>query len=197
MKRFAPAAARNREPIAAVLARELPEEGLVLEVASGTGEHAVHFAQTWPGLRWQPTDPDADALASIAAWRDQAGLPNLLPPMQLDAAARDWPIARAEALVCINMIHISPVAATHGLFAGAERVLPSGAPLALYGPYIEQDVPTAQSNLVFDADLKARNPLWGLRDLAWVDEIAAGHGFARSRRVDMPANNLVVVYRRA
>jgi len=99
--------------------------------------------------------------------------------------------------VCINMIHISPVAATHGLFAGAERVLPSGAPLALYGPYIEQDVPTAQSNLVFDADLKARNPLWGLRDLAWVDEIAAGHGFARSRRVDMPANNLVVVYRRA
>lgn len=197
MKRRASAASRNRDPIAAVLAGELPDTGLVLELASGTGEHAVHFAQAWPGLQWQPTDPDADALGSIAAWRDDASLPNLLPPLRLDAAEPIWPVARADALVCINMIHISPVEATHGLFAGAGRILPPGAPLALYGPYLEQDVSTAESNLAFDAELKARNPLWGLRDLAWVDAIAAQHGFARTRRVEMPANNLVVVYRRA
>lgn len=196
MKRHAPATDRNREPIAAVLTEHLPQAGTVLEVAAGTGEHAVHFARCWPNLQWQPTDPDADALASIAAWRDGAGLPNLLLPQQLDAAAPHWPVDTADALVCINMIHISPVAATRGLFAGAERVLPMGAPLVLYGPYLEADVPTAQGNLAFDADLKARNPEWGLRDLAWVDSIAASHGFTRTHRVAMPANNLTVVYRR-
>jgi len=196
MKRRAPAASRNREPIAAVLAGELPEAGLVLELASGTGEHAVHFAQAWPGLRWQPSDPDADARASIAAWRDDAGLANLLPPIRIDTAESDWPVTRADAMVCINMIHISPTASTHGLFAGAQRILPVGTPLALYGPFLEQDVPTADSNLAFDADLKARNPLWGLRDLGWVDDIAGRHGLVRTRRIEMPANNLVVIYRR-
>ena len=197
MKRHAPATARNREPIAAVLTEELPPSGTVLEVAAGTGEHAIHFARCWPWLQWQPTDPDADALASIAEWREEAGLPNLLPPLQLDAAAPHWPIAAADALVCINMIHISPVASTVGLFAGAARLLPVGAPLVLYGPYLEADVPTAAGNLAFDADLKARNADWGLHDLAWVDGIAASHGFHRTRRVTVPANNLTVVYRRA
>jgi hypothetical protein len=126
MKRHAPATARNREPIAAVLAEELPEAGLALEVASGTGEHAVHFARTFPGLQWQPSDPDPAARESIAAWREEAGPANLLPPLALDAASPDWPIARADAVLCINMIHISPVAATEGLVAGAARLLAPG-----------------------------------------------------------------------
>ncbi|MGC1271993.1 MAG: DUF938 domain-containing protein [Croceibacterium sp.] len=196
MKRHAPATDRNRDPIAAVLTEHLPPNGMVLEVAAGTGEHAVHFARCWPWLQWQPTDPDAGALASIAAWRGEAGLPNLLPPLQLDAAASQWPVQAADALVCINMIHISPIGSTLGLFAGAGRILPMGAPLVLYGPYLEADVTTAAGNLAFDADLKARNPEWGLRDLAWVDGVAASHGFSRTHRVAMPANNLTVVYRR-
>lgn len=196
MKRHAPAAGRNREPIAAVLTEELPAEGLVLEIASGTGEHAVHFARTFPRLAWQPSDPDADSRASIAAWREEAGLANLLAPLALDAAAPPWPIARADAVLCINMVHISPVSATAGLLAGAAGLLAAGAPLVLYGPYLEAEVETAPSNLVFDADLKARNPAWGLRSVEWLDALAAGHGFARTRRVAMPANNLTLVYRR-
>lgn len=196
MKRHAPATERNRDPIAAVLTDHLPQAGLVLEVAAGTGEHAIHFARCWPGLQWQPTDPDETALSSIAAWRDEAGLRNLLPPLQLDAAAPQWPVQAADALVCINMIHISPIASTTGLFAGARRILPQGALLALYGPFLEADVPTAAGNLAFDADLKARNPAWGLRDLAWVDGIAASQGFTRTHRLAMPANNLTVIYRR-
>jgi hypothetical protein len=196
MKRHAPAAGRNREPIAAVLTEELPAAGLVLEVASGTGEHAVHFARTFPALDWQPSDPDADARTSIAAWRAEAGLPNLLTPLALDAAAPPWPVERADAVLCINMVHISPVAATEGLLAGAAGLLASGAPLVLYGPYLEATIETAPSNLAFDADLRARNPEWGLRSVDWLDRLAARYGFARTRRVAMPANNLVLVYRR-
>ncbi len=196
MKGHAPAAQRNRDPIAAVLAEELPAEGLVLEVASGTGEHAVHFARALPALRWQPSDADADALASIEAWRAEAALPNLLPPLRLDAARADWPVARADALLCINMVHISPVEAVLGLLAGAGRVLAAGAPLVLYGPYLEPGVRTAPSNLAFDRSLKERDPRWGLRNIAWMDDIAAGAGFARSRRAAMPANNLLLVYRK-
>jgi hypothetical protein len=196
VKRVAPAAGRNREPIAAVLAEELPATGIVLEVASGTGEHAVHFARTFPALEWQPTDPDADARASIAAWRDEERLANLREPIELDASAPRWPIARADAVLCINMVHISPVEATEGLVAGAGHVLGPGAPLILYGPYLEEAVETAASNLEFDASLGSRNPAWGLRSVEWLDGVAARHGFARTRRVAMPANNLTLVYRR-
>lgn len=196
MKRFAPAVERNREPIAAVLTEELPAEGVVLEVASGTGEHAVHFARTYPHLTWQPSDPDPEALASIAAWRAEEGLANLREPLLLDAAAADWPVAAADAVLCINMIHISPLAATEGLLAGAAGLLAPGAPLIVYGPYLEAEVETAPSNLEFDAWLKRRDPAFGLRSIEWLDERAAAHGFARTRRVAMPANNLTLVYRR-
>lgn len=197
MKRHAPAVERNREPITAVLTEELPAEGLVLEVASGTGEHAVHFARTYPRLSWQPSDPEEESLASIAAWREEAGLANLLAPIALDAAAPPWPVARADAVLCINMIHISPLEATEGLLAGAAALLAPGAPLILYGPYLEAAVATAPSNLEFDAWLKRRDPRFGLRSAEWLDARAAAHGFARTRRVAMPANNLTLVYRRS
>ncbi len=197
MKRHAPAVERNREPITAVLTEELPAEGLVLEVASGTGEHAVHFARTYPRLAWQPSDPDPEALASIAAWRAEEGLANVREPVLLDAAAADWPVAAADAVLCINMIHISPLAATEGLLAGAAALLAPGAPLIVYGPYLEAAVETAPSNLEFDAWLKRRDPAFGLRSAEWLDERAGAHGFARTRRVAMPANNLTLVYRRS
>ena len=196
MKRHAPATDRNREPIAAVLTEELPATGLVLEVASGTGEHAVHFARTFPDLQWQPSDPDLAARDSIATWRADEGLANLLPPIVLDAASPEWPVDRADAVLCINMAHISPVAATEGLVASAARLLPPGAPLILYGPWLEDDVATAPSNLEFDASLKARCGEWGLRRLEWLDALAGAAGFHRTRRVAMPANNLTLVYRK-
>ena len=196
MKQSAPAAARNREAIARVLAQQLPAAGLVLEIASGTGEHAVHFAAGFPQLQWQPSDPDPAARASIASWQEEAGLANLRAPLALDAASDAWPIAAADALLCINMIHISPWAAGEGLFAGAARILPAGAPLVLYGPYLEDTVETAPSNLAFDQWLKARDPAYGIRRIEDVDALAAGCGFARSSRVDMPANNLTLTYRK-
>ncbi|AKH42011.1 hypothetical protein FHS61_002456 [Altererythrobacter atlanticus] len=196
MKRSAPAALRNRGPIADILAEELPARGRVLEVASGTGEHAIFLAERFPGLEWQPSDPDAEALSSIEAWRVETGLVNLHPPLTIDAASEDWPIDRAVAMLCINMIHISPPAATIGLMRAAGKLLPEGAPLILYGPYIEDDVETVQSNLDFDASLKQRNPQWGLRNIKWVDGLAAENGLARTRRVAMPANNLLLIYRR-
>lgn len=196
MKRKAPATSRNRDPIAEVLRDQLPDSGLVLEIASGTGEHAVHFARQFPHLDWQPTDPDPDALESIAAWRIDSGLANLRDPVELDAGAGEWPVDAADAIVCINMVHISPWTATEGLFAGASRLLGAAAPLVLYGPYIEADVETAASNVAFDASLKQRNPAWGLRELAVVDRLAASCGFVRTGRVEMPANNLTLIYRR-
>lgn len=195
-RRRAPATARNRDAIAAILDAALPRSGLVLEVASGSGEHAVHFAGRYPHLDWQPSDPDPAALASIAAWRGDAGLPNLRPPILLDAAARPWPIGPVDAVLCVNMVHISPWTATVGLFAEGTRLLPTGAPLILYGPYVEDNVETAPSNLAFDRSLKDRNPEWGLRTLAAVDGVAAQFGFARTRRIEMPANNLTLVYHR-
>jgi SAM-dependent methyltransferase len=190
------AVARNRDPILAVLRRVLPRAGTVLEIASGTGEHAVHFAAALPDLEWQPTDIDAIARASIAAHRDAARLPNLRPPLALDVTADEWPLPRADALVAINMIHIAPWPATEGLMAGAARLLPPGGILYLYGPYREAGVPTAPSNVAFDASLRARDPRWGLRDLAEVLALAAAHGFELVERVAMPANNLSVVLRR-
>jgi len=196
MKQHAPATLRNREPLAEVLGAQLPETGLVLEVASGTGEHAAYFARRFPALVWQPSDPDAQSLASIRAWCEEEGLANLLAPLALDAASGHWPVERADAILCVNMVHISPWDATRGLFAGAARMLARGAPLILYGPYWEADVETAPSNLAFDESLKARNPQWGLRDLAAMDRLGDETGFARTRRVAMPANNLTLVYRR-
>lgn len=198
-RQHAPATLRNREPIRQVLARELPASGTVLEVAAGTGEHAVFFAGAFPALAWQPTDPSDEALASIADYRADYAGSNLAAPLRLDAAQPDsWPVSEADAVVCINMVHISPWEATLGLFAGAVRVLgKSGGPLVLYGPYIEQGVETAPSNLQFDASLKARNPLWGLREAEALDALAAQHGMARSARYALPANNIILVYRAA
>ncbi|ALG62300.1 SAM-dependent methyltransferase [Citromicrobium sp. JL31] len=196
-KRESPAAQRNREPIADVLADVLPERGMVLEMASGTGEHVVHFAKRFAHLDWYPSDPDAEARASIAAHVAQARLANVMPPLALDAAASEWPLDAADAILCINMVHISPWQATEGLFAGAARLLPPmDGPLILYGPYLEREVETAPSNLAFDESLKARDPRWGLRDLAEVDALAKRHGFTRTLRVAMPANNLILVYRK-
>ena len=195
-RRFAPATLRNREPIAAVLADWLPPRGLVLEIASGTGEHALHFAARFAGIDWQPSDPDPAALMSIAAWRADAGLANLREPLRIDAASRDWPIDRADAVVAINMVHISAWAATLGLLDGAARLLPPGAPLILYGPYLEGGVETAASNLAFDAGLRATDPAWGLRSVEDIASEAAARGLALCERRAMPANNLMLLLRR-
>jgi hypothetical protein len=195
-RRSAPHVARNAEPIAQVLREVLPPRGLVLEVASGTGEHVLHFARAFPTLTWQPSDPGPLALRSIAAWREAAGLANLRPPVPLDAAAAGWPIAAADALLCINMVHISPWAATEGLMRGAGRVLAAGAPLVLYGAYRRRDAPTAPSNEAFDRSLRARDPQWGLRDLEAVQAEAERNGLALERLWEMPANNLIVAFRR-
>jgi len=192
MRRHAPATKRNREPIAEVLAEVLPAQGLVLEIASGTGEHVAAFAERFPGLSWQPSDPDAESRDSIDDWC--AGLPNVVPALEIDAAAPDWPIALADAILCINMVHISPWAATLGLMVGAARLLEPGAPLILYGPYRRQGVPTAASNEQFELWLKEKSPDYGLR---YVEDVsAAANGFDLARIVEMPANNLILVYRR-
>ena len=195
-RQTAPATLRNREPILGILREELPESGLVLEVASGTGEHAVHFAKALPSLTWQPTDPSPEAIASIAAWRDGEGPENLLAPLELDAAGEDWPVTRADAIVCINMVHISPWEATEGLMRGAGRFLASRAPLVLYGPYRRAGHPLEPSNAAFDESLKARDPRWGLRELETVGECAEANGLVLSRVVEMPANNQTVIFRK-
>jgi len=192
----APAALRNREPIAEVLADWLPASGLVLEIASGTGEHAVYFAERFPALEWQPSDIHSDALASIAAWRETAALPNLLPPVAVDASAADWPIGRADAVLSINMLHISPWASAIGLVAGAERLLVSGAPLILYGPWLKDDIETAPSNWDFDADLKRRDPAWGVRRVEDFAAEAEPRGFTLHAVRPMPANNLMMLWRK-
>ncbi len=197
MKQHAPATLRNREPIAEVLARELPAGGTVLEIAAGTGEHAVFFAEAFPALHWQPSDPSPEALASIAAYRADYSGSNLAAPLLLDASMPEtWPVTEADAIVCINMVHISPWEATIGLFAGAARLLAaSGGPLILYGPYLEADVETAPSNLDFDASLKARDSRWGLRNTAEIDRLAARYALADRARYALPANNIMLVYR--
>ena len=155
-RRSAPAALRNRAPIAEVLQQWLPDSGLVLEIASGTGEHAVYFAERFPALEWQPSDIHPAALDSIRAWREAAALPNLRAPVAIDASASDWPIDAADAVLSVNMVHISPWSAALGLLRGAAKVLPTGGPLILYGPWLQDEVVTAPSNLAFDADLKRR-----------------------------------------
>ena len=196
MKRHAPATARNSGPLSDVLAKELPATGLVLEVASGSGEHAVFMAQRFSALQWQPSDVDTEALRSVDAWAADARLDNLRPAVALDAAQGEWPIAHADAVLCVNMVHISPWSATEGLFAGAASILARGSPLVLYGPYLETDIDTAPSNLAFDESLRSRDPAWGLRPVPQLDRLARETGFARSARHGMPANNIVLVYRR-
>jgi SAM-dependent methyltransferase len=196
VKLSSPATARNREPIAAVLREVLPERGLVLEVASGAGEHAAFFARLFPHIIWQPSDPQPQALGSIHAHVAEAGLPNLREPLALDAAGETWPVERPDALVCINMVHISPWGATVGLMSAAGRLLESGGPLILYGPYRRDGVPTAASNEAFDRSLKERNAEWGLRRLEDVAAEADLAGLALERVVEMPANNLILVFRK-
>jgi len=195
-RRFAPAVARNKAPITDVLVRHLPPTGLVLEIASGSGEHALHFAAQFPALNFQPSDPDAAALASIAAWREETRLPNFLPPLMLDVMADAWPIQRADAVLCINMIHIAPWEATAALLQGAARILPPGAMLFLYGPFKQGGHHTAPSNAEFDASLRVQDMRWGVRDLEAVAEIARAAGFAAPVVEAMPANNLSLILRR-
>lgn len=195
-RRSAAHVARNAEPIADVLRGILPDAGMVLEIASGSGEHALHFARAFPRLRFQPTDPDPAALASIEAWRAGEGPPNLLAPLPLDAASDDWPVDRADAILCINMVHISPWAATEGLMRGAGRLLAPGAPLYLYGAYRRDGVPTAPSNEAFDGWLKAQDERWGVRRLEDVVAEADRNGLVLDAVIEMPANNLSVVFRR-
>ena len=191
VKRQAPAAARNVGPIGDVLAEWLPERGLVLEIASGTGEHALAFARRFHGLDWQPSDPDPQALASIAAWAEE-GPPNLRPPLQLDVCADRWPVDSADAILCVNMVHIAPWQAALGLLDGAARLLGEGAPLILYGPWLQVDVPTAPSNQAFDISLRDRDPRWGLRLVEDFAAEADERGFRLRERRAMPSNNLML-----
>lgn len=196
MKRHAPATARNREPLAEVLRAVLPDRGTLLEVASGTGEHAAWFAPLFPNLLWQPSDADPEALASIEAWQADSDAANLLPPVVLDAASGTWPLDRADAILCVNMVHISPWSATLGLLRGAGRLLPAGGPLVLYGPYRRAGVPTAPSNEAFDRSLRSSDPEWGLRELEEVAAEAEANGLCFERLFEMPANNLTAVFRK-
>lgn len=191
-----PAAERNKAPLLEQLGLFLPTYGSVLEVASGTGQHVVHFAAGLPRLRWQPSELDAGLVSAIAARVEAAGLDNVAPPLELDVTAPEWPVARADALVCTNLIHIAPWAATLGLMRGAGAVLLPGAPLVLYGPFRRGGRHTAESNAAFDRSLRARDPNWGVRDMEHVTELADGHGLELDEIVSMPANNFVVVYRR-
>ena len=196
-RRFAPATERNRGPILEVLRSRLPTEGVVLEIASGTGEHVVHFAAALPQLAFQPSDPDPDNRASIAAWIEHAGASNVRAPIDLDAAAPKWTIAPTPAaILCINMVHISPWAATLGLMRNAGAALRPGGTLYLYGAFKRGGAHTAPSNLAFDDGLRTRNPAWGVRDLEAVIEVAATAGLALADTIEMPANNLSVVLRR-
>jgi SAM-dependent methyltransferase len=194
---LAPAAERNKEPILAVLKRVLPQRGTVLEIASGTGQHVVHFAKAFPSLQWQPTDPDRQMHGSIARWIAHEELANVAPPVALDVGVKSWPLDSADAVICINMIHIAPWQATLDLMAGAGRVLPPGGVLVLYGPYRRFGQHTPESNAAFDAQLKAADPHWGVRDLEAVLDVARRHGLADEEIVAMPANNFTVVLRKS
>lgn len=193
---FAPAADRNRAPILEVLERELPQRGLVLEVASGTGQHAVSFAKSLTHLRWQPSDPDAAFRHSITRWIDLEHLGNVNVPIALDVRLQPWPITAADAIVCINMVHITPWEATLGLFAGAGQVLSPGSLLYLYGPYRRGGQHTAPSNASFDSDLRGRDPEWGVRDVEAIAAVAGDTGFDLAKTVAMPANNLSLIFRK-
>jgi hypothetical protein len=193
-RRFAPAVARNKDPITKVLAQYLPSSGVILEIASGSGEHALHFAAAFPTLTFQPSDPDASSRASIAAWQEEARLPNLLPPQALDVMAETWPVAQADAVLCINMIHIAPWNATEALMRGAAGLLSAQGLMFLYGPFKRGGRHTAPSNAEFDANLRAQDARWGVRDLEAVAALASAVGFASPIIEPMPANNLSLIF---
>jgi cyclopropane fatty-acyl-phospholipid synthase-like methyltransferase len=192
-----PAAERNKSPILAAIRARLPTTGVVLEVASGTGQHIVHFAREVPSLVWQPTDADEELRSAAAERIREAGLDNVRPPLRLDVRASDWPSEKVSAIVCINMIHIAPWSATKGLMEGAARLLQPGSPLFLYGPYKRGGRHTAPSNEAFDLSLRGRNPEWGVRDLDEVERCAEQHGLVLAEVVAMPANNLTVIFEAA
>ncbi len=185
-------AERNKQPIADLLADFLPETGEVLEVASGTGQHVAWFARRFPGLQWQPTDPDPAALQAIPLWT--AGLANIGPPLALDVTSHDWPVDRADAVVCINMVHIAPWAAAEGLMAGAGRVLAAGGLLFLYGPFRQHGRHTAPSNERFDRSLRHSHPDWGIRDMSEVAASGAASGLTLREARPMPANNFTLIF---
>jgi hypothetical protein len=191
-RRHSAAAERNKGPILEILERVLPREGVVLEIASGTGQHAVHFARAFPSIIWQPADIDAELRRSVASWVAAEKLANVREPIALDVLAPRWPIEAADAIVCINMIHVAPWEATLALFAGARRL--SAEVLFLYGPYRRFGTHTAPSNARFDGELRAHDPRWGVRDLEAVAEAAAAEGFALREVVPMPANNFSVAF---
>ena len=195
-RQHAPATLRNRDFILKVLRDLLPMTGVILEIASGSGEHIVHFARNFPALVFQPSDPDPDALLSIAAWVSATAVTNVRAPLVLDASRSVWPIASANGIVCINMVHISPWEATVGLIKGAAAILPPASPLYLYGPYIREGFATAPSNQAFDRSLRDRNQRWGVRELETVAAVAQSVGFSVPSITEMPANNLSVVFRR-
>lgn len=195
-EKHAPATLRNRDAIVAVLQKLLPNNGTVLEIASGTGEHVVYFGEKFPDLTWQPSDPDPDGCRSIAAWTKRAGVGNVLPPLQLDALASGWEIAKPAAILCINMVHIAPWEASIGLFEKAAKLLDPGSSFFLYGPYFRGDAAIAQGNLDFDRSLKSRDLRWGIREVDDMDALADKNGFARIDLIEMPANNLSLIYRR-
>jgi len=196
-RRTSPAAERNRGPLLEMLARVLPGCGLVLEIGSGTGQHAAWFAPRIPGLVWQPTEVDAQWLASVRAWVRAVGAPNLREPLRLDLLAGAWPVAAAAAVVAINVLHVTPPEAVDRLLRGAARVLPPGGPLVVYGPFQDGGVHNAESNAAFDRTLRSRNPAWGVRDLSLVRAAAARHGVPLDEQLAMPANNRALVFRRA
>ena len=191
-----PAVLRNRGPILNILRNLLPAQGVILEVASGSGEHITYLAEQLPALEWQPSDPSPTARASIAAWTAADRLTNVRPPLDLDASALPWPVSAADAILAINLVHISPWAATQGLLREAARLLPPGGLLYLYGPFIQAGISLAPSNAAFDADLRDRNVAWGLRELAAVEAAAAASGLKIETVLPMPANNLSVILRR-
>jgi SAM-dependent methyltransferase len=192
----APSPERNKQAILEVLARVLPSRGLVLEIGSGTGQHVAHFAKALPTVTFQPSEMDVERHASIEAWAAAARLSNVKPPLAFDVTQRPWPVSAADAVVCINVIHISPWEATLALMAGAGSILPADGVLVTYGPYMRCGAHTSQSNEAFDAGLRARNPLWGVRDIDKLAEVAGNEGLALEQAVPMPANNFTLVWRK-
>jgi hypothetical protein len=199
MKQTWPAPERNKQPILDVLSRAFPERATVLEIASGTGQHAAFFAEHRPGWTWQPSDHDAENLASIAAWVTESQLPNLRAPIRIDVLEADWKLSEVElldAIFCANMIHIAPWSCCLGLIQGAARYLRSSGRVALYGPFMLAGEHTSESNATFDASLKARDPAWGVRDADQVIALCAEVDLRFVERVAMPANNQTLVFER-